>query len=235
MQCWHVKCSAIGRVAFWMAAVVGLVLVAAFGCRRAATQATPNATQAQQQPAAPQDREFWDVYYMQGARVGYGRTRVFRKTEDGKPRVRIEGTLHLAVMRLGQPMQSDMTLQATETPEGELLEFRSEIALGSTPMVTRGRVVGERLVLETSTQGKTVATSIPWSPEFGGPLAVEQSLARSPMRPGEHRTIRALLPELNQVATIELAAFENSIVRLGRDLSGAWATLTATIDAATPR
>lgn len=34
-----------------------------------------------------------------------------------------------------------------------------------------------------------------------------------------------------RAATIELAAVENSIVRLGRELTGAWATLTATIDA----
>jgi hypothetical protein len=35
-----------------------------------------------------------------------------------------------------------------------------------------------------------------------------------------------------RAATIELAALENSIVRLGKDLAGAWGTLTETIDGA---
>jgi len=35
-----------------------------------------------------------------------------------------------------------------------------------------------------------------------------------------------------RAATIELAALENSIVRLGKELAGAWGTLTATIDGA---
>jgi hypothetical protein len=37
-----------------------------------------------------------------------------------------------------------------------------------------------------------------------------------------------------RAATVELAALENSIVRLGKELTGAWATLTDTIDAAAP-
>ena len=36
-----------------------------------------------------------------------------------------------------------------------------------------------------------------------------------------------------RAATIELAALENSIVRLGKELSGAWATLTESVDAST--
>lgn len=38
-----------------------------------------------------------------------------------------------------------------------------------------------------------------------------------------------------RAATIELAAVESSIVRLGQELTGAWATLTSSIDAASPR
>ena len=35
-----------------------------------------------------------------------------------------------------------------------------------------------------------------------------------------------------RAATIELATLENSIVRLGKELAGAWRTLTETIDGA---
>ncbi len=45
----------------------------------------------------------------------------------------------------------------------------------------------------------------------------------------------AVFDDRLRAATIELAALENSIVRLGKELTGAWATLTETIDAAAPR
>ena len=48
-------------------------------------------------------------------------------------------------------------------------------------------------------------------------------------------TIAQAFDDRLRAATIELAAVENSIVRLGRELTAAWARLTETIDAARPR
>lgn len=159
-------------------------------------------------------RETWDIYMIKGTRVGYGRTTVSEAVESGRKVVRIEGLNHLAIKRFGQRTEQDMRFTSIETPDGKVIRFESEIQQGATPMRTTGRVVGDRLQMETTTLGKTTSTSIPWSAEYGGPLAVEQTLRREPMQPGQHRTLCALDATLNQVATIEMNAKDYESVKL---------------------
>src|SRR5690606_6297011 len=52
------------------------------------------------------------------------------------------------------------------------------------------------------------ASSMPWSADIGGFRAVEHSLARQPIKAGEKRSLRMLMPLVNQVADVELAAKE---------------------------
>ncbi len=87
------------------------------------------------------------------------------------------------------------------------------------PLVTKGRVHGDRLDVETVSHGKTVKTSHPWSPDDGGFFAVEESLERKPMQPGEHRTVRALVSGTDQIAAVDLTARNFESVKL---LSGTY-------------
>jgi len=210
--------------------VVGLLLVLGLlgdcGCGPAPSgvsadppPASPDPTASPPQAAAKTDRQFWDVQHIQGARVGYVRTTISHQTRAGRQIVRIEALEHLSIKRLGVQLEINMQFVSTETPDGELLEFQSEVSLGPTPMRSTARVVADKLVIETTTQGKTTTGSIPWSADYGGFHAMEQALARQPMTPGGRRTIRALVPVVNQVATIELVARDYEPVRL---LAGAY-------------
>lgn len=172
--------------------------------------------------SAGEPRETWDVVTIQGARVGYIQTRVTRGQYQGQPAVRIEGVHHLVILRAGDPSTQEIRFVSLETPDGKLIQFQTETQFGPTPMRTCGRVEGDRLVLETSNLEKTENSTIPWPADYGGLYAMELSLQRAPMQPGQTRTLRSLLPGLNVPVTTSLTAQRYEPVTL---LSGSYELL----------
>ena len=120
--------------------------------------------------------------------------------------IRTEGFSHLVVKRQDDRTEIEIRHTSIEAPDGQLLRFDCEMKMGPTPICTKGVVHGDRLDLETGTAGKIQKTSIPWSPDYRGPFADEQSLRDKPMQPGEHRSMRGLAAVFNQLVTIELTA-----------------------------
>lgn len=217
------------RIVDWATATTGLLIwLTLVGCSD--PMQTPSAkgsaetggisdTPSQRATTSPEtvplaDRELWEVYLIQGSRCGYGKTTIRKETRSGSKTVRIEEREHLTVKRLGTPTELETRITSIETPDGKLLDFNHEMKLGPTPQRTTGRVVGDRLRLETTTQGKTVSSWISWSAEYGGPYAVNHSLLDKPMRPGQQRTVSGLVPGVNQVATSELTAKDFEPVQL---------------------
>ena len=58
------------------------------------------------------------------------------------------------------------------------------------------------------------STRRPWQAGCGGFFAVEQSLRSQPMRSGETRVVRGLLPLMNQFATFALVAGDLSLIHI---------------------
>ena len=188
---------------------------ATVGCQSRHDDAVDVDSSAATAPAASDDeQEIWEAAFLQGVRVGYARTTIRRVEQGGRSVVAIEGVTHLAMRRFGTPMDLDMRFASTETPDGKLLSCERVIAQPPSVAITRGRVVDGQLELETTTSGKTTKESSPWSPDDGGFYALQQSLSRRPMKPGERRTIRGLDPSTNKVATTELSAREFQQVKL---------------------
>jgi len=185
-----------------------LGLSAAGGC------SGPSAAESGTPLSAAYPREIWEILFIQGSRVGYGHTTVDRQTHEGRPLLRVENDTHLVAMRAQQRSEEMVRCSEWNTPDGRLLEFESEMTMGPTPMRVTGRVVGDQLQLVTSTQGKTVSSTIPWSAGYGGCYAMELSLLRQPMQPGDRRQLQLLLPGFNQVATVELSARGSERVEL---------------------
>lgn len=151
-------------------------------------------------------REVWDLCFVQGARVGYLHTAYYQTIEAGKPALRIEGVTQINVKRFGEDTKPRIRCTSIETPEGQLLRFESQMQMGTGSLIFTGCVVGKRLEMETVSQGKKTPGVIDWSPEYGGYFAVEQSLLKKPMQPGEERTLQTLIAGFNQLATVEMAA-----------------------------
>jgi Transglutaminase-like superfamily len=160
--------------------------------------------------------ETWDAYSMQGVRVGYAHTIISKVVEDGRELVRTWSEIHMSLKRAGQTTNQDMTLTSWDTADGRLVRFESQMAGGQGQIVSVGTVRDGQLCIDTTTSGRTQSQTIPWQAEWGGFFVAEQSLQRTPLKPGETRKLRGLLPMLNIPADMRLEAVDYEMVDLPR-------------------
>lgn len=183
----------------------------------AADRAAPLEQPAVIPPAAPSDaappvgcpydgdRDVWEVCFIQGNKVGHTRAQTRRVMVDGRELVELQWTARLKVVRFGQTAELGIDLTSRETADGRLVDFTETRRLGPSPTRVEGRVEKDLLILTKTSEGKTVTENRPWSDRTGGFQSAEYSLAARPMKPGETRVIRALLPGAEQV-TMRLEA-----------------------------
>ena len=184
---------------------VAAALLCLPACAKAPAQAEP-------------PRETWDACFLQGGRVGYVHTTESRGITPNGPTIDTESRIRLSIKRAGQTSTQEICNSSTETPEGQLISFASETRMGPEPIRTIGRVRGDRLEVEITGGGAAAPkrTTIPWSRDYGGPFAAEQSLVRRPMQPGERRTLKELAVQVDQVevADVEMVAKDYEAVAL---------------------
>ncbi|MEN6459126.1 MAG: transglutaminase-like domain-containing protein [Thermoguttaceae bacterium] len=165
--------------------------------------------------------ESWDICLLQGQRIGYSHTTMWREKEAGGETVRTEGATRLSFHRNGEATAIATTVTSRETLEGKLIEFESDTRVGPTPIRVLGRVDGDHLNIETFGPGAATPkkTAMKWSGDFRGPFGVEQGLLREPMRPGQRRTVKIVMPTLDnvEIVQVELTAkqFEQTALRGG--------------------
>ena len=53
-------------------------------------------------------REDWELCFVQGVRVGYAQTAYYRTSEVGKPALRIEGDMQIAINRNGEELKQQL-------------------------------------------------------------------------------------------------------------------------------
>ena len=196
--------------------VVPAIMLATAGCREPAAnsgfrkdaKAEPTDL-ARPEHAASENGVFqdeWEVFFVQEAKVGHARTRYRNIQRDGQKLVEITAESRQVMARFGQTVEQKLSLVSIETPEGQLVSFESRLEAGATPMVVRGERRGDVLQLTDTTKGRSETTTVPWKDSTGGLFAQEQSLAASPMQPGEDRSIRCLFPLRNEPVEIVLHA-----------------------------
>lgn len=166
------------------------------------------ATESAVPTAIVNDLDQWDAYYLQGNRIGYGHLRI--RLVDGQRIVSSLNVIH--VQRFGEQTKQEMRLDATETASGHLISFRLTTSLGTENVTTEGRVEGDELLLTTRTRGRVSESRLPWVPGTGGFFAVEDSLLANPMKPGESRTVRAMIAGFDAVAEVRLRAVKTETV-----------------------
>ncbi|HWC89397.1 MAG TPA: hypothetical protein VG433_07075, partial [Pirellulales bacterium] len=168
-----------------------------------------------------QARETWDAVYLQGKKVGHAHQFDETVAEGGLTLLRSTNEVELMAQRFGDQSRLTFKVVSWETPEGQLVRFRTESHMSDTTSITEGRVQGHELKLEvkpTTAGGEPTRQTIAWSPDIGSFNAVERSLREHPLKPGQQRTIRALEPLVNQVASSELSArdFETTDLPAGK-------------------
>ena len=173
------------------------------GCERPAEQAAPPNSVTSHSGAVMTQREHWDVFYISGTKVGFGRTQ-FEYTPDGNFTISAEHSMEM--QRFRQTVKQKIAISSTLDLSGRLLKCSSKVEAGTQPLTTMGRVEGEQLHLTTNSQGNELESTLKWNEQWGGYFAADLSLLERPMQPGETRMIKSLAAIFNQVATTELTA-----------------------------
>jgi transglutaminase-like putative cysteine protease len=156
--------------------------------------------------------EFWDVVAIQGQPVGYQQLRMSEsQTADGSV-TEASAISELTVRRFGETTKERIELTSRETEGGRLLDLTARMQSGGGEMAITGRRQGEMLRLEIKSGGSVQIQQLPLAADCGGFFAVEWSLRRRPMTPGEQRQLTLIVPVLNQVASVRLKAGNRELV-----------------------
>lgn len=161
----------------------------------------------------PAQVDHWDALFIKGAHVGYTRTRVWFFPDNGQMVCKTQSDTQMTINRQGQTLVQQMSFVSIANSRGQLQRCNSRISAGGGEITMAGRVIDQKLVIETTSLGKTSRTEIPW-PTGSGFFVVDHSLANHPMHPGEKRTLRGLLPLVNQAGETELEAIDHEMVEM---------------------
>ena len=160
--------------------------------------------------------ESWDAVFIGGKRVGVVQTKVTPLEDKGKRYIRVEVTTTLTFKRLNDSVTVRQRFGTIETPEGEVLRLDTRSNSGGPEIRTSGDVNDDgQLVLTMEGSGRSTTEKVAWGKDIRGPYAVEQSLARKPMKAAEERTLKSYVPDLNKVITIKLMARALENIELG--------------------
>jgi len=180
-----------------------------------AASAVTTANEPPQQTTDDQQaEEIWMVCRSGDARVGYTHTRVEPVDDNGAKRLQFSYEDQLTMKRFQDTTVVSTKLSSLETMDGRIIRFRTEMKTGPGAIVTEGRLEDGNLAMQTKAAGKAEKHTIPWDSQWGGFFADQQSLRNRPMKPGETRSLKALLPILNQMGEIRMKAVGNEAVSL---------------------
>ena len=160
----------------------------------------------EKEASASNEATSWYVIHMQGKRVGhtYGTDKVIE--HQGQKRRQIDAQMVMKLTRFGSTVEMKMDLSSIEEMDGRVVSFETSLKSGPTAMTTTGIVKGDKLEMQLSTLGRKTSEVIDWTGEVKGFFASEVSLEAKPMKPGEERTIKMLVPMSSSPAEVTLKA-----------------------------
>jgi len=158
--------------------------------------------------------EEWHAMFIRNAKVGHNHFRRFEVSHDGQPRIRYKAEAEMTVGRYGQQTTQKISYECDETPDGQLIRFSTRIGSGDEVNRTTGEVKDGKLEVEQQTAGKTERSSFEWKPAWGGFFAPEQSLISKPLKAGETRQMKSLLPVFNTLGEVTMKAVRTEPVKI---------------------
>ncbi|HEX8201877.1 MAG TPA: transglutaminase-like domain-containing protein [Isosphaeraceae bacterium] len=166
--------------------------------------------------AVPVAQESWDAVYIAGNKVGHIHTQVEPvKDKAGRALLRVQVQTALSFKRINDTTSLQLRFGTIETPEGAVLRLDSRTLASQNEIRTYGDVVDGKMTLNLVAGGRAQQIVLPWAPDVRGPYAPELSLARQPLAPGEARSVKTFIPDLNKIGITRLTARRAEEVGLG--------------------
>jgi transglutaminase-like putative cysteine protease len=174
--------------------------------------------------------ESWAAHLVRGAKVGHRHTRVFRLEKSAPALLRIVTVDRLELRRFGHGTVQVLTTASLETEDGHVRQLAYQVDNGGSTEQAGGIVRDGYLLLTRAAHEAAEPTRIAWSKRQQGIFAVERTLRRKPLAPGDRRSIETFLPLLDRVAPLELVVQRHETV----DVDGQPRTLLR-VEAMDPR
>ena len=159
--------------------------------------------------------ESWDAVYLSGSKVGHIHTFIEPVKDKGRALVRVRVDMALTFKRLRDKVTMQLQYGTIETPEGEVLRLDTRTLVSDQEMRVHGDVIDGKMNLVMDGTGQRQQQQLDWGIDVRGPYASEQSLSRVPIKPGESRTLRMFVPDVNRVCDMTLTAKSMEDVPLG--------------------
>jgi hypothetical protein len=151
-------------------------------------------------------QESWDAIYLSGTKVGFVHTYVEKVKNQGREYLRVRIDMEQRIKRDRDFSVTRLKYGTIEALDGQVLRLDTLIDAGGQQLRTHGDVIHGQMELILEGTGRKQSVIIPWSPDVRGPYAPEQSMARSPMKEHEKRSLKLFMPALNKICDIELLA-----------------------------
>jgi len=164
--------------------------------------------------AAP-STESWDAVYLAASKIGHVHTWVEPVKDRGRDLLRVRFEMKLTIKRLNDLSTIRLQWGTIEAPDGTVLRLDTRTNTGEQEMRVHGDVVDGKMKLTLDGTGQRQEQTLDWGPDVRGPYAPEQSLSRQSLKPGEVRTLKMFMPDLNRICDVTLKALENEDVVLG--------------------
>ena len=166
-------------------------------------------------PRALADSESWDAVFLGGSKVGYMHIRVAPVEEGTRKLQRVLVNFVLDFKRGNDSSVVSVEYGTIETPDGQVLRLDTRTLASSQVIRVRGDVLNGKMLLKIENGDQKQELSIPWTADTFGPYGAELSLSRSPLKPGEARTVKTFVPDLNKIVNATLTARAAESVPLG--------------------
>ena len=161
---------------------------------------------AARRAGAVEIEEHWQSILIGDERIGYVRSRIEPIGEAG--RLRTDTETKMTFKRFGQEITIGVAISTTETADGQLLGYEYAMRMPTGTMKSAGTVEGDELTIKSTVAGETATRTIPFDPTVKSPAYQDRLLREKKLEPGDSRTYRAFIPEMNQVTKITVTADE---------------------------
>lgn len=138
-------------------------------------------------------RDLWEVQYLGNAPVGFShKTVAVQSVDSTKYRHELDSRIRVLVKNV--PQEQRIRITTVELGNGELERIEGELTVGPVKRTFEGKVRREVLSFTGEENGQRIDLQLEWKKEYRGPFAVEQSMLRKPLEPGELRRLTYLDP-----------------------------------------
>ena len=159
--------------------------------------------------------ESWDALFIGNNKVGYLHTEVKSVADGKRSLLNVLVDFHVTVRRGADSVVLAVRYGTIETLEGEVLRLDTRTRASQQEIRVNGDVVDGQMTLIIHNGTQTQQQVIPWGPEVRGPYGAELSFTRTPMKPGEVRTLKTFVPDLNKIVDATLTAGAVESITLG--------------------